>query len=67
MVTVSATLIPDAMWLVQIRARSTPIMMMTITDHITPFLNALSHLEIVSWLNAMSTKGMEMAADIETV
>jgi hypothetical protein len=31
-----------------------------------PFPRVLSHIAIVSWLNAMSTNGMEIAAEIET-
>jgi hypothetical protein len=65
-VIVTATLIPDTKWLVHISVRNTAIMMMTMIHHMPPFPRVLSHIAIVSWLNAMSTNGMEIAAEIET-
>jgi hypothetical protein len=66
MVTVIPALIPDAKWLVQISDRRAAVKTMMQIDHITPLPSALSHCAIRSWLNAMRTKGMEMAAEIET-
>jgi len=66
-VTVTATLMPDARWLVQIKERRTAAMTRMQIHHNPPFPNALSHFAILSWLKAMRTKGMDIAAEIVTV
>lgn len=67
MATVTATLIPDVKRLVQITGKSTTI---TINHKASAppsvFPSALNHLVTLSRLNETSTRGMEMAAEIET-
>jgi hypothetical protein len=66
-VIVTATLIPDVKWLVQITERSTAITMMIPIHHIAaPFPSARRMLAIRSWLKATRMKGIEMAAEMVT-
>lgn len=67
-VMVTATLIPDVKWLVQMTERSTAIMMMIPIHHIAaPFPSTRRMLAIRSWLKATRMKGIEMAAEMVTI